>query len=691
MSVLFCDLVASTERQQRLGDDAADEFRRAVFAALANAVDAHAGEVVKWLGDGMMVVFRDSALDSVACASQMHDSMASLGADPPALLRIGISAGESAFEDGDWYGTPVTEAARLCALASGGQTLVTDVVRVLVGSRGGHEIRRIGALTLKGIAKPVAVAAVDRGLGVPRLPRARRAARRRWPTVLIGVVVVSVVAAGAAVAVGTRSNGGSAVGAAPGYTPRVVSEPCSASVSALVSGAACGVLQVPENRARPTGRWIEVDFARYPARHGASAPPVIELATALDTAEIVDDPAQSPVRDDADLIVFGGRGLNSSKPALRCPEFAKLAPELLAHPEQDATMRAEGEVALRACHDRLTHAGIDLASYTALDEADDVVDLTRALDLPRVNLQAIWDGARVALDVARAAPTLVRSMTLVDPEIPRSSFMTNPVASLAAAFDRYAALCDADTACHRAYPDLTQSLRDAVAAQAAHPQMAIPTDLVSSSALKVTVAQPPVWLDGDRVGQGVAAALTSSFRNMGLLAAGVGHPNPTINASLALAQNFPLVVKDFAWGGFLSRMCSYEVFTRSAGSVVAAATRSEFAGYDDPAFRWTCDAWSVPKTDPAAFAPVASDTPTLVVEQQLDPRWDADSATQLRAGLSHASVLSFATLPGGALAGDFPRCYDDLRRAFVRDPDAPLDTAACAAQSPRIRFVVPPP
>jgi hypothetical protein len=193
------------------------------------------------------------------------------------------------------------------------------------------------------------------------------------------------------------------------------------------------------------------------------------------------------------------------------------------------------------------------------------------------------------------------------------------------------------------------------------------------------------------VAQGLAAAFTSTFKNMPLVAAGIEHPNATLNASLALAQNFPLVLKDFPWGGFLSRMCSYEIHTHSAGAVLEASTRAEFAGYDDPSFRWMCDAWGVSPRQSPAFAAVSSDVPTLVVEQQLDPRWDPDASDALRAGLSHLEVVSFPTLPGGTAPGEFPPCYNDLRKQFVRNPSGTLDTAACARQSPRIDFLVPTP
>jgi class 3 adenylate cyclase len=73
ITVLFCDLVASTERHQHLGDDAADDFRRLLFATLRSAANALHGEVVKTMGDGMMLVFRVSAVVAVSCAARFHD------------------------------------------------------------------------------------------------------------------------------------------------------------------------------------------------------------------------------------------------------------------------------------------------------------------------------------------------------------------------------------------------------------------------------------------------------------------------------------------------------------------------------------------------------------------------------------------------------------------------------------------
>ena len=61
VAVLFCDVVGSTERLTRLGDEAGDEFRRRVFAELRRCVVESRGAEVKNLGDGLMVAFDGSA------------------------------------------------------------------------------------------------------------------------------------------------------------------------------------------------------------------------------------------------------------------------------------------------------------------------------------------------------------------------------------------------------------------------------------------------------------------------------------------------------------------------------------------------------------------------------------------------------------------------------------------------------
>lgn len=156
-TVIFTDLVGSTALRSRLGEQAADELRRRHDHLLTGAVEAHHGQVVKGLGDGVMATF-PAASDAVAATVAIQQAIdrhnRSADAPVPLTVRIGMSAGDVTFEEGDCFGTPVIEAARLCAAASGGQILASEMVRWLVRG-GGHRFSPLGALDLKGLPEPV--------------------------------------------------------------------------------------------------------------------------------------------------------------------------------------------------------------------------------------------------------------------------------------------------------------------------------------------------------------------------------------------------------------------------------------------------------------------------------------------------------------------------------------------------------
>jgi class 3 adenylate cyclase/tetratricopeptide (TPR) repeat protein len=161
ITVLFTDLVGSTEISYAISPDAADELRRAHFSTLRRAVADSGGVEVKGLGDGVMVVFRStSAALSCAVAMQQAVHRDNVGARRQLGLRIGLSGGEATMESDDYYGDPVIEAARLCAHANAGQILATDAVRVMCGRRSPYLFERLSALELKGLPEPVAVLGV---------------------------------------------------------------------------------------------------------------------------------------------------------------------------------------------------------------------------------------------------------------------------------------------------------------------------------------------------------------------------------------------------------------------------------------------------------------------------------------------------------------------------------------------------
>ncbi len=170
-SVLFTDLVASTELRVRLGEEAADALRRAHDALLSEAITTNGGAVVKGLGDGVMATF-ESAAEAVAAAVAVQQAADAHGRRTPAeafALRVGLSIGDVSTESGDVFGVPVVEAARLCAAAAGGEILAAELVRALARGRGGFAFEPMGDLELKGLAEPVPACRV---LWEPLLARA---------------------------------------------------------------------------------------------------------------------------------------------------------------------------------------------------------------------------------------------------------------------------------------------------------------------------------------------------------------------------------------------------------------------------------------------------------------------------------------------------------------------------------------
>jgi class 3 adenylate cyclase/DNA-binding NarL/FixJ family response regulator len=185
VTLLFTDVVGSTEMLDRVGDDVAEEMRCRHFTLLRRALDEAGGSEVKSLGDGLMASFT-SPRDALGCAVAMQRAVAEANrSDPGAAVRvrIGLHAGETVADDGDYFGRAVVVAKRLCDRADAGQILAGDLVRVLVGSGGGFRFTPAGHLTLKGLAEPLAAVVVEWGpVSVQSTPPARTVAvapRRR--------------------------------------------------------------------------------------------------------------------------------------------------------------------------------------------------------------------------------------------------------------------------------------------------------------------------------------------------------------------------------------------------------------------------------------------------------------------------------------------------------------------------------
>jgi class 3 adenylate cyclase len=126
-TVMFTDIVASTETLQRVGDAAWHDLLAAHNARLRVELSVFRGREVKTTGDGFLAVF-DSATRAARCAISMIAAARSMGMS----IRIGINTGEIEFVGEDVRGIAVHTAARLLGLAGSDEVMVSATTRDLL-------------------------------------------------------------------------------------------------------------------------------------------------------------------------------------------------------------------------------------------------------------------------------------------------------------------------------------------------------------------------------------------------------------------------------------------------------------------------------------------------------------------------------------------------------------------------------
>jgi class 3 adenylate cyclase/tetratricopeptide (TPR) repeat protein len=161
VNVVFTDLVGSTELSSRLGPDATEALRVVHFGLLRGAAEPLGGVEVKNLGDGLMLVFPSlgAALDASVAMQQAIERHNSNGKEELGI-RVGIATGDATEEDGDYFGEPVVEAARLCAHCEAGQIIVSQLTSMLARTSG-HTFEPVGELALRGVPEPVPAMTVE--------------------------------------------------------------------------------------------------------------------------------------------------------------------------------------------------------------------------------------------------------------------------------------------------------------------------------------------------------------------------------------------------------------------------------------------------------------------------------------------------------------------------------------------------
>jgi adenylate cyclase len=158
-TIAFVDIASFTALAEASGDDTAMHVLDRIDAVVRPLLVEHDGKLVKHVGDGFMLAFRDAA-DAVRFAVRTHAALAS-DHDLPAI-RVGINTGPALYRTGDYLGSAVNVASRVVSSAMPGQILLTEPVAT-AANKAGIEVEELGVRMMRGVDEPLALYRVRPG------------------------------------------------------------------------------------------------------------------------------------------------------------------------------------------------------------------------------------------------------------------------------------------------------------------------------------------------------------------------------------------------------------------------------------------------------------------------------------------------------------------------------------------------
>ena len=218
---LIADIRGYTRFTEEYGDEASARLSAKFSDLVHEGAQLRGGTLIEIRGDEALVVF-ESARQAIRAAMDLQGLFAAetdADSDLPLNVGIGIDSGEAvALEDGSFRGAALNVAARLCAMAHGGEVIVSEGTSHLAGRLPGVRYIHRGRAHLKGIADPVSVIRVasedEQKQDQPRILMFFASPKRLSWGVGLAVMLIAAVTAGAVVYI-TSENTGERSTAAP--------------------------------------------------------------------------------------------------------------------------------------------------------------------------------------------------------------------------------------------------------------------------------------------------------------------------------------------------------------------------------------------------------------------------------------------------------------------------------------------
>lgn len=448
----------------------------------------------------------------------------------------------------------------------------------------------------------------------------------------------------------------------------------------------CGYLVVPEDRTAQNDKTIKVAVMRMKAAQSTDDPLVFLQGgpggPAIESLGLPLGP-QWIKEFNRDLIVIDQRGVGRSEPALTCQEYTDASYEVLnkrLSPQENIDLTVK---AFSTCRDRLLKSGVNLSAFNNIQNAADVADLARALNIPKLNIYGVSYGTTLALTVMRNHPEVVRSVVLDSVAPPAWDQISAPVAQLPNVYARLFNACAENSACNQVFPNLNQTFTDTVKKLNDTPVT-----------LKVPHPKTKKVYDVLVTGDAFAGQIFNALYLPPLFIAGLPGMITDVSKgkyeSLTALMNITLFqFEEINWPMYYSVLCSSEYPFTSADAVKSAASKLPPAlvglGEGDSTLP-VCSKWGVKAAPAYENTPVTSDLPTLLVAGDLDPITPPDLAKEAAKTLKNSYLFTFKGFGHGVIPNG--GCGFTVMASFLNAPTQAPD-AACVADLKGVTFNIP--
>jgi pimeloyl-ACP methyl ester carboxylesterase len=429
----------------------------------------------------------------------------------------------------------------------------------------------------------------------------------------------------------------------------------------------CGVFRVDEGE--PGGRTVDLHFVILDALEpDAAAPdPVLFFPGGPGAATIPAAPGMAigleAVRRTRDILLVDLRGVGLSG-GLDCdvPHPRGLESRFGALFALDHIERCRDALAERAALDR----------YTTAASVDDLEALRRWLGYPRVNLYGGSYGTRVAQVYMRRHPESVRTVVMngVAP-IHRPEYV-HMARYLQTALDRLVEECEAQAECDAAYPRFRAQLAGLL-------------DRFAAGAVEVTVEGRAVAFSRGDLGYGLRGLLYARAADIPYLVdrAAAGDLKPLVG--YYVERTDWIGARGGGAGNHLSVLCGEDIDPVTDADMEAATAGTFLGDHAIRGYRAACAVWPHAQLPATFFAPVESDTPTLLLSGGRDPATPPAGGDRVA---GHLSRSLHVVVPNGG-HGVFDLCILGMVVRLFEDGGLERVDPSCVAAAPPVRFRMP--